>query len=289
MLPQDLNTKEENTWCPGCPNFGILQSFKEAISELVNESKIKLQNTAMVTGIGCHAKLYDYLNLSAFYGLHGRVLPVALGMKVANPDLTVVGFGGDGDTFAEGMDHFVHSCRYNPDLTMIVHNNQVFALTVGQSTPTSEKVYAGGFSPFGVHEQPLNPIALALVNGASFIARAYALQGEHMRQILKQAILHKGFSFVEILQPCITFHNVIPYFQKNVYKLENAYDVSDFDHAFKRAQEWDYCFDRDQKVPIGVFYKKERPIFEEQWPQYKSAWHTVERKINWQELIKEFK
>jgi len=288
MLPQDLNTKEENTWCPGCPNFGILQSFKEAISELVNESKIKLQNTAMVTGIGCHAKLYDYLNLNGFYGLHGRVLPVALGMKVANPELTVVGFGGDGDTFAEGMEHFVHSCRYNPDLTMIVHNNQVFALTVGQSTPTSEKGYVGGFSPSGVHEQPLNPVALALVSGASFIARAYALQGAHLKEILKEAILHKGFSFVEILQPCITFHNVVPYFQKNIYQMEEGRDISDFNLAFKRSQEWDYCFDRDQKIPMGVFYKKARLIFEGQWPQYKTAWHQVERKINWQGMIKEF-
>ena len=132
MKPQDLNTKEENTWCPGCPNFGILQAVKEAVASL-NLAK----DMAMVSGIGCHAKIYDYLNLRGFNGIHGRVLPIALGIKLGNPKLTVVGFGGDGDTYAEGMEHFIHHCRFNADLTMLVHNNQVFSLTTGQATPTS--------------------------------------------------------------------------------------------------------------------------------------------------------
>ncbi|MBI2038647.1 MAG: 2-oxoacid:ferredoxin oxidoreductase subunit beta, partial [Candidatus Nealsonbacteria bacterium] len=134
MEPQDLNTKEENTWCPGCPNFVILETTKKALAELANEGKISIQNTAVVTGIGCHAKTFDYLDISSFYGIHGRVLPTALGIKLGNPNLTVLGFGGDGDTYAEGLDHFIHNCRYNVDIKMFVHNNQVFALTVGQPT-----------------------------------------------------------------------------------------------------------------------------------------------------------
>lgn len=148
----DLNTKIEKTWCPGCPNFLILEAFKEAAAELDSENKIKIKDTAAVTGIGCHAKIFDYLNINGFYGLHGRVLPVAQGMKIANPNLTVVGFGGDGDTFAEGASHFVHACRRNADITMIVHDNQVFALTVGQPTPTSEKGFLDGYPEPGVQE-----------------------------------------------------------------------------------------------------------------------------------------
>jgi len=139
MKPKDLSTKEIITWCPGCTNFGILEAFKEAITELVNEKKIKVENAVIVSGIGCHAKIYDYLNLKGFYGIHGRVLPICFGMKTGNPDLTVIGFGGDGDTYDEGISHFIHHCRYNADFTMLVHNNQVFSLTPGQATATSEK------------------------------------------------------------------------------------------------------------------------------------------------------
>src|SRR3989344_6617795 len=139
MEPKDLNTKEENTWCPGCPNFVILETVKKALAELTNEGKIQIKDTAVVTGIGCHAKIFDYLNINSFYGLHGRVLPLALGIKLGNPNLTVLGFGGDGDTYAEGLEHFIHNCRYNADLTMLAHNNQVFSLTTGQFTPTTEK------------------------------------------------------------------------------------------------------------------------------------------------------
>jgi 2-oxoglutarate ferredoxin oxidoreductase subunit beta len=313
MEIKDLSTKEENTWCPGCPNFGILESFKKAVAELADENKIKIKDTAIVTGIGCHAKIYDYLNLNGFYGIHGRVLPTALGIKVSNPGLSVVGFGGDGDTYAEGISHFIHACRYNADLTMIVHNNQVFSLTTGQATPTTEKGFVDGSTPLGVAEKPLNPITLALIAGASFVARGYALEAEHLKNIIKQAMEHKGFSFIDILQPCIIFHNVIPYFKKNIYKLEKSYDSSNLKEAKKRSEEWDYCFDphtkrergaegakinkvsprygvgvdNDKKVPIGVFYKIKKPAFEEQWPQQKT-WHNLERKIDWKKIVKEF-
>ena len=180
MKKETLLTKEKNTWCPGCTNFGVLQAAGQAIAELGLAKK-----TAIVTGIGCHAKIYDYLNLKAFYGLHGRVLPIAFGIKLGNPDLSVIGFGGDGDTYAEGMEHFIHNCRYNADLTMLVHNNQVFSLTTGQFTPTTEKGFKGSSSPLGLNEPPLNPLVLALAAGATFVARGYALQTSHLKDLIK--------------------------------------------------------------------------------------------------------
>lgn len=283
----DLNTKMEKTWCPGCPNFLILEAFKEAVLELDNENKSKIKDTAIVAGIGCHAKIFDYLNLNGFYGLHGRVLPVAQGMKIANPNLTVVGFGGDGDTFAEGTSHFVHACRKNSDMTMIVHDNQVFALTVGQPTPTSEKGFLDGYPEPGVAEKPLNPLALALISGAGFVARGSALDKIHLKDLIKKAIEYKGFSFIDVLQPCIIFHNVVPYFQKNVYKFDETHDKTSFGQAIKKALEWDYCFDQDKPVAIGVFYQVARPTFEDQLAS-KKPFYLVERQINKQEIIKEF-
>ena len=184
MKVKDLNTKEEITWCPGCPNNRILQASKEAIVDLVNKNKINAKDITIVTGVGCSPKIFDYINVNGFYGLHGRVLPACLGMKAANPELTVIGFGGDGDTYAEGVSHFVHNCRYNSDFTMIVHNNKVFALTTGQATPTSEKGFVGRSTPLGVKDKPLNPIASAIVNGATFVARGYALDINHLNGII---------------------------------------------------------------------------------------------------------
>lgn len=288
MKPEDLNTNEEITWCPGCSNNRILQASKEAIKELANENKIKVKDVTIVTGVGCSPKIFDYINVNGFYGLHGRVLPVCMGIKSSNPELTVIGFAGDGGTYAEGTSHFVHACRYNSDFTMVVHNNQVFSLTTGQATPTSETGFVDGSTPLGVKEKPLNPIALALVSGASFVARGYALDVSHLKNIIKQAIAHKGFSLVDILQPCLIFHNTIPYFQKHIYKLDQDYDTSNFDGALRKAKEWDYCFE-DGKIPIGVFYKTKRPTFEENWPQLKKPWYKVGRKIDWEKIIEEFK
>lgn len=287
MNHQDLGTKEKNTWCPGCPNFSILEAFKTALATLVNENKIETKNTVIATGIGCHGKNFDYLNLNGFYCLHGRLLPTALGIKLANPELTVFGIGGDGDTYAEGLDHFLHACHNNADLKMIVHNNQVFALTVGQATPTSEKGFVGTANPLGVKEKPLNPLALALVAGASFVARGFALEKEHLKGLICSAVAHKGFAFIDVLQPCIVFHNVIPYLQKNVYKLDENHNYKDFDSAMGKAREWDYCFDKDSKIPIGLFYQAAKPTFDDDFPQ-KKIWYKKERKIDWKNLTKNF-
>ena len=289
MKAKNFGTKEEITWCPGCPDFNILRAFQEAAADLVNEDKVKARNITNVTGIGCSSKIYDYINSNGFYGIHGRVLPVCLGIKNGNPKLTVVGFGGDGDTYAEGISHFIHACRYNSDLTMVVHNNQVFSLTTGQATPTTEKGFVDGSTPLGVKEEPLNPLTLALVSGASFVARGYALDVPHLKNLIQRAIIHKGFAFIDVLQPCLIFHNVIPSFQKHVYKLDKDYNSSNFDKALERSREWDYCFRDDAKIPIGIFYQKKKPIFEEQWPQLKKPWYQVKRKIDWKKIIREFK
>ena len=289
MEPKDLNTKEENTWCPGCANFGILQATKEAISELTNEKKIKVKNVTIVSGIGCHAKIYDYLNTNAFYSLHGRVLPTCFGIKIGNPKLTVIGFGGDGDTYAEGISHFIHNCRYNLDMTMIVHNNQVFALTTGQFTPTSEKGFISASSPLGIKESPLNPIELALVSGATFVARGYATDVKHLKNLIKEAINHRGFSFIDVLQPCLTFHNALPYFNKYIYKLDSRYNFSNHKIAQEKAKEWDYCYKDNVKIPIGIFYKVLKPTYEDQWSQFKKPWHQIKRKINFRKVLEEFK
>lgn len=285
MKPEDLSTKEKNTWCPGCPNFSILQAAKESIAELGLAEK-----TAIVTGIGCHAKIYDYLNLKGFYGLHGRVLPIAFGIKLANPDLTVVGFGGDGDSYAEGMEHFIHNCRHNADLTMLIHNNQVFSLTTGQFTPTTEQGFKGASNPLGVAETPINPLVLAMGAGATFVARGYALDVPHLKDLIKKAVNHKGFSFVDILQPCIMYHkHSVPYLSKNVYKIDESHKTDDFNLALEKAKEWDYSYEKDVKVPIGLFYQTSLPVFQSQWSQLKQPWYKVDRKINLSKIIGEFK
>lgn len=260
------------TWCPGCPNFAILEAAKKIFQEF------KTKELAIVAGIGCHGKIYDYLPISGIYSLHGRVLPTCLGIKIGNPNLKVIGFAGDGDTYAEGISHFIHACRYNADLTLIVHNNQSFSLTTGQPTPVSEKTYKDKTKLIGSFGETLNPIKIALSSGASFVARTYALDIEFTKKILKQAINHKGFSFVEILQPCIVFHDTRNIISKNIYKINN---LNDLNKAIKLADIYNY--DLKGKIPIGIFYQVKKPTLEEQWPQLanlmnkKKAWYQLKK------------
>lgn len=287
MKLQDFQTKEINTWCPGCRNFMLLHSMQSALVDLVNERKIEKKNIAMASGIGCHAKIFDYININGYYSLHGRVIPPCIGMKAGNPELSVIGFGGDGDTYAEGMAHFIHACRNNNDFTMVVHNNKVFALTTGQATPTSEKGFVGGSTPFGKLEEPINPIALALASGATFVARGYTNEGEHLKELFKKAIMHRGFALVDVLQPCLIYNNPTEYLEKRIYKLDN-HDSSDYNEAFKKANEWNYSLDENAKVPIGLFYQVKKQSFEEKRETLKGPWHKVKRKIDWESMIKKF-
>lgn len=274
MTNINLNTGVIPTWCPGCWNFQVLAGVKNAIMK----SGKKKEELAIVAGIGCHAKIFDYLNLNGINTLHGRVLPTCLGIKVGNPNLTIFGFSGDGDAYAEGMEHLIHTARYNLDMKYIVHNNQVFALTVGQPTPTTELGFVDKTNPGGVKIAPLNPIKLMLAAGASFVARVYAEVGQ-VEEVLNEAMKHKGFCFIEVLQPCLIFHPDIGYKDK-IYSLEKTgHDKTNFEAAMKKAEEFDY--NKAEKIPIGIFYQKQKPVFEDQFPQLKKlgkdGWKGVRR------------
>ncbi|HDQ59668.1 MAG TPA: 2-oxoacid:ferredoxin oxidoreductase subunit beta [Candidatus Woesearchaeota archaeon] len=248
-------TGAENTWCPGCGNFAILNALKMAVNDMVAE-KIPRENFVIASGIGCHAKIVDYINLNTFYSIHGRVPPTLTGMKVANPKLKLIGFSGDGDGYSEGIAHLIHSAKRNTDITMIMHNNEVFALTTGQFTATSDKGYKGRSTPFGSIEEPINPLKLMLSSGATFVARGYAGKMDHLKNLIKAAVRHKGFALIDVLQPCVTYNNTFLEFNKKVYELKD-HNKSDMNSAMKLSDE-------QEKIPIGIFYQIEKPTFEEQ-------------------------
>jgi len=259
-----MRTKVNINWCPGCPNFGILTAFIKAVEELKNENKIDPRKIVILGGIGCAAKIVDYIKLSSLNGLHGRALANGIGVKLANPELTVVVFQGDGDTYNEGIEHLISASKENPDVKLFVHNNQVFALTTGQHTFTTEEEFPSKSLGRNVFTKPLNPILLALVSGATFVARGYALWIDHLKYIMKEALLHKGFAFVDIIQPCITFHDTRKFYEEHMYKLEDInHNVYSFEEALKRALEFDYNLKPDSKIPVGIFYKGNRVTLEE--------------------------
>ncbi len=254
----ELTTKFKNTWCPGCPDFVIFESYKQAVTELINEKKLKLENLVTGSGIGCHGKISDYLNANTFYGLHGRIITTMTGVKIGNPKLTVVAFSGDGDTFSEGMEHLIHAAKRNSDINLFLHNNQVFGLTTGQFTPTSPKGYKGRTTPEGSIEEPINPLALVLSAGATFVARTYAMNLKETKEIMKQAMEHKGFAMVEIIQPCITFNDFREKMKDNFEWLPASYVSNDFQTAMKELTV------TSGKMKMGVFYKVEKLSYEEQ-------------------------
>lgn len=264
MKKENFNTYAKNTWCPGCGNFGIESAVKQVFTELVNRGKLKKENIVILSGIGCHAKITDYINVNSFYSLHGRVPAPATGIKLANPELSVIGFAGDGDAYGEGLAHLIFAAKRNSDITMIIHNNRVYALTTGQFTPTSPKGFPGKSTPKGSLEEPFNPLEIMLASGATFIARAYSGNSNHLKEIIKQAILHKGFSFVDVLQPCVAFYNTFEFYRQRVYDLKKkGHNVSDRRSAVKKIKEWNYLNAESGKIPIGVFYKIKKPTFEE--------------------------
>jgi len=256
---KDLGTYAVNTWCLGCGNFAILNTIKSVLKNL-KEDGIPLENIVLVSGIGCHAKIVDYINLNSFYSIHGRVVPVAEAIKISKPDLKVIGFAGDGDAYGEGLEHLIFAAKRNIDITMIIHNNRVYGLTTGQYTPTSPLGFKGRSTPYGVKEFPLNPLDVMLSSGATFIARGFSLNLELLKRIFKEAILHKGFSIVDVLQVCVTFYNMYDYYNKRVYELKD-HNSRDYNQALNKIREWDY--NQDNKIPLGIFYKKDMPTYEE--------------------------
>ena len=286
--PNDLNTTAKNTWCPGCGNFGILTAIKGAIADLVNDGFSERKDFALTADIGCSSKIYDYININGFYGLHGRATAVAVGIKLANPELNVIAFGGDGGLLNEGISHLIHAARYNSDITVVLHNNQVFALTTGQATATTERGFRGKSTPLGTVEEPLNPITLMIESGASFVAREFSYDVAHLKETLKAAIRHKGFAIVDILQPCVSFHDTTQYFRERVYRLEEeGHDPCDMGAALKRAREWNYNLEEEARIPLGVFYRNEEKMaYEECWPAIrKGPFWKRKRDIKLEELV----
>lgn len=272
MVKKDLGTYALNTWCPGCGNFAILSILKEVLSE----ERISLKDTVVVTGIGCHAKIVDYVNMNSFYSLHGRAIPAAEGIKIANPNLKVIVFAGDGDSYGEGLEHLLFAAKRNIDITVIIHNNRVYGLTVGQYTPTSPLGFVGKSTPKGTREMPINPLRLTFSSGATFVARGYSSQANHLKRVIKEGIRHKGFSHIDVLQVCATFFDKHDYYDKHIYKLKN-HPLSDPQKAFKKIIEWDY--NSQAPIALGVLYKRNMPTFEEKFLKNGKKEINKERKV----------
>ncbi|MGH7661101.1 MAG: 2-oxoacid:ferredoxin oxidoreductase subunit beta [Vulcanimicrobiaceae bacterium] len=254
LTPKDFATATPSWWCPGCGDFGVLAAMKSALAELGKNPK----DVAFVSGIGCSGKITGYVHSYAFHGVHGRALPVATAVKLANKDLTVIAAGGDGDGYAIGAGHFIHAVRRNPDVTYIVMDNQTYGLTKGQSSPTSQTGYVTGTSPNGHPEAPINGLAVALSAGATFLARGLSAHPKQLVDLLKQAIQHKGFSVVEVESPCVTYNKINTYawFKENVFYLEDTHDATSKVAAFTVLMA-------EGKMPLGVFYRHDRPTLEQ--------------------------
>ncbi|HOF57882.1 MAG TPA: 2-oxoacid:ferredoxin oxidoreductase subunit beta [Syntrophorhabdaceae bacterium] len=258
-------------WCPGCGNFSILRAFKDAFVEM----DIEPYQFIIVSGIGQSGKFPHYLKCNTFNGLHGRSLPVATGIRLVNHDLLVVAEAGDGDCYGEGGNHLINAIRRNINVKLFVHNNQIYGLTKGQASPTSMEGMITKNQPFGVLSEQFNPMAFAVTLDCSFVARGYAGDPEHLKGLIKEAVGHKGFSLVDILQPCVTFNKINTYswYSERVYKLGPDYNPENRLEAFQKANEW------GDKIPIGVIYRNNRPILEERIPVIKNK-PLVKQHIN---------
>lgn len=256
MSPKDFATATPAWWCPGCGDFGVLAALKSACAELALNPK----DVAFVSGIGCSGKISGYLHSYAFHGVHGRALPAATAVKLANNSLTVIAAGGDGDGFAIGAGHFLHAVRRNVNITYIVMDNQTYGLTKGQSSPTSDLGYVTGTSPSGNPDAPMNGMAVALAAGGTFIARGFSAQPKKLVETIKAAIEHPGFAVVEVMSPCVTYnkHNTFAWFKENVFDVTDieGYDPTNRDHAFKALMD-------DGKIPLGILYKSQRATLDD--------------------------
>jgi 2-oxoglutarate/2-oxoacid ferredoxin oxidoreductase subunit beta len=250
-------------WCPGCGNFGILKAFKQAMAELGLEPHM----FTIVSGIGQSGKFPHYVRCNTFNGLHGRSLPVATGLKLVNHEMPVLAFAGDGDCYGEGGNHLLHAIRRNINVKLFVHDNQIYGLTKGQASPTSMEGTVSKIQPFGVLSEPFNPVAYATSLDCSFVARGFAGDGDHLKGLIMEAMNHRGFSLVDILQPCVTFNKVNTYdwYKSRCYYLESGYDPGDRVRAFERALEF------GERIPLGVLYRNNRPCFEDRVPAIKAA------------------
>ena len=257
-MPLNLTTKSRITWCPGCPNGQILVAFRQAVQELVDQDHIKVENLVAFAGIGCHGKISDYLNMNSFTSLHGRLIPSMTGAKCANPNLIPIGFSGDGDSYSEGLEHLIHAARRNSDIKLFIHDNQVYALTTGQASAMSPLGYQSKTTPLGSIEPPFNPLLTMLAAGATFVARSYAGDLANTKRLMTAAIRHKGFAYVDIIQPCITFFDTRDYFKEKIYWIDESGPRDNLDKAMALVSV------DNGKVPLGIFFDVTHKTFEEQ-------------------------
>jgi len=272
------------TWCPGCGNFGILGAMRQAFTQL----ELPEENLVVFYGVGCSGNMADFNNVYGFHALHGRAIPNAIGAKLSNHKLKIIVVAGDGDTYGEGMNHFLSAARGNHDITILVHNNQTYSLTTGQSSPTTPKGRKTKSTPApeGIIEQPVNPLALALDADAGFVARGYAGDMAHLIGLIKEAMNYEGFSVVDVLQPCPTFNKINSYqwYQERIYKLGEDYVVNSKQQAWDKSQEI-------EKLPVGVFYKNDQLVpYHQQLHQLKEKTLLEQRpeKVSIAPSLKEF-
>ena len=252
LKAKDFKGKVEPDWCAGCGDFGVLRTLQRACAEL----GLQPHEILTVSGIGCSSNLPGYFNGYGMHTLHGRALAVATGAQLANHELTVVATGGDGDGYGIGGNHFTHTARRNVDMTYLVMNNQIYGLTTGQVSPTSEEGMKTKSTPYGSVEMPVNPITSAIMNGATYVARGFSGQALHLVSLIKQAILHKGFALVDVFSPCVTFNhdNDYKFFKPRVRKLEDIeHDTTDWKAACEKAMVW------GDDIYIGCFFQKLAP------------------------------
>ena len=275
--------RETTSWCPGCGNFPLRKALKNSL----NEMNLSYKDVVMFTGIGQAAKMPHFLKINGYNGLHGRAIPPAVGMRIVNPNIKVIVESGDGCSYGEGGNHFIHNMRRNLDIVHLVHNNQIYGLTKGQASPTSGTDLKTEVQPEGVTAQPLNPLRIALSSGASFVARSFVGDREHLSKMIKKAFKHKGYALIDILQPCVSFNKINTYkwYSERVFKL-NDHNEKDIDAAFSKAGKW------GEEIPVGVFYKKEREVFRDHFPWLNDKEIIGKREIdpsNMKDLLKDFK
>ncbi|MRR17520.1 MAG: 2-oxoacid:ferredoxin oxidoreductase subunit beta [Deltaproteobacteria bacterium] len=255
MEANDFKSSDPITWCPRCGNFGILNSLKRALAGLGRRPS----DILLVSGIGQAAKMPHYVKANCFNGLHGRALPAAFGARVANRDLTIIVTTGDGDCYGEGGNHFIHNIRRNPDITVIVCNNQIYGLTKGQASPTTDEHMVTKLTPRGVILEHLSPLSLALSAGCGFVSRGFAQDTDHLTDLILAGIHYKGFALIDVLQPCVTFNrkNTYEWYAERVYKLDASYNPADLGLAFQKSLEW------GERIPIGILYNVSKPTYEQ--------------------------
>jgi len=267
---KDFETSQFPTWCPGCGDFGIWTALKNAFVE----QGLAPHQVCVVFGIGCSGNMASFLNAYGFHGLHGRAIPVATGIKLANHKLPVVTVGGDGDGYGIGLGHLIHAMRRNIDLTYVVHNNQVYGLTKGQASPTTEKGAPSKSTPFGVIEEPIDPIALAISAGATYVARGFSGNVKQLTELIVGGMRHRGFALIDVMQPCVTYNhlNTFHWFYQRIYDLDkDGHDPADKAKAWAKAMEWptQLKFDENRidRIPTGLFYQATRPTYTVELPQ----------------------